>query len=368
MSSEERLEKLRRRIRNLDAALLGLVAERTELAREVGAAKRELGVPLRDYEVEKRVLERASETATSLGLDVELARAVLGQLIEEACRVQELDRVAVAAGAAESVLVVGGAGRMGGWLRRFLESQGHRVRIHDPAARADDAAAVGSLERGLEGSTLAFVATPLAATGRSILEIAESGWGGVTCDVAGLKEHLRPALERARSLGARVTSIHPMFGPGARTLADRVVVVCDCGDAGATARVTALFRETAARLVPLSLERHDRIAGYVLGLSHLVSLLFARTLERSGLALEEIAGVGSTTFRAQMATAERVIEESPELYFDIQRLNRATPRVLTELERSLGDWRGWIAAEDGAEFARAMLSARAWRRGEGAAG
>ena len=56
---DDRLERLRRRIRNLDAALLGLVAERMELAREVGRAKRERGVPLRDYEVEKRVLARA---------------------------------------------------------------------------------------------------------------------------------------------------------------------------------------------------------------------------------------------------------------------------------------------------------------------
>ena len=64
----DRLERLRRRIRNLDAALLGLVAERMELAREVGRAKRERGVPLRDFEVEKRVLERAAESAEELGV------------------------------------------------------------------------------------------------------------------------------------------------------------------------------------------------------------------------------------------------------------------------------------------------------------
>ena len=38
--SEERLDRLRRRIRNLDAAMLGLMAERMELAREVGQEKR----------------------------------------------------------------------------------------------------------------------------------------------------------------------------------------------------------------------------------------------------------------------------------------------------------------------------------------
>lgn len=56
--NDDRLDRLRRRIRNLDAALLGLMAERMELAREVGQEKREAGIPLRDFEVEKRVLAR----------------------------------------------------------------------------------------------------------------------------------------------------------------------------------------------------------------------------------------------------------------------------------------------------------------------
>ena len=66
MANDEQLDRLRRRIRNLDAALLGLVAERLELAREVGREKRAAAVPLRDYEVEKRVLERSAESAEAL--------------------------------------------------------------------------------------------------------------------------------------------------------------------------------------------------------------------------------------------------------------------------------------------------------------
>ena len=114
--SEERLDRLRRRIRNLDAALLGLMAERMELAREVGQEKRGAGIPLRDFEVEKRVLARAAASAEALGLAPELARGVMRQLVEEACRVQEIDRYSAYSGDSESILVVGGAGRWGsGW-------------------------------------------------------------------------------------------------------------------------------------------------------------------------------------------------------------------------------------------------------------
>jgi chorismate mutase/prephenate dehydrogenase len=367
----ERLEALRRRIRNLDAALLGLVAERMELAREVGQAKRAAGVPLRDFEVERRVLERASASAADLGVDTELARAVVGHLIEEACRLQEIDgeaaRYAGVAVDAQAIVVVGGAGKMGRWLVRFLASQGHRVAVVDPRATAGEPGRAESLVEGLAGSDIAFVATPLGRVAETIDEIVATGFRGLMCDVASLKEHLRPALERARARGARVTSIHPMFGPGARTLAGRVICLCDCGDSGATERVAALFRATAATLVPLSLERHDRIAAQVLGLSHFVNLAFARSLAASGLGRAELSAVGSTTFQAQLATAKSVVGEDPELYFDIQRLNRFSPAVwdgFLEAARALA---AEVAGEDLGAFAASMRDARAWLDESGSA-
>jgi chorismate mutase/prephenate dehydrogenase len=364
-----RLERLRRRIRSLDAALLGLVAERLELAREVGEVKRGSAIPLRDFEVEKRVLERASDSAADLGVSSDLARGLMRLLIEESCRIQEVEQYSAYSGEAESILVVGGAGRMGRWLVRFLASQGHRVRIHDPAAAGESlpGEVVATLEAGLDGATLALVATPLEGVAAAIDAVSERGFGGVVCDVASLKGHLRPALERARERGAAVTSIHPMFGPGARTLSEQVIVVCDCGDRAATEKVVALFSETAATLVELSLERHDEIASYVLGLSHLLNLVFARALAESGVGHRELAAVGSTTFHAQLATTAIVIAESPELYFAIQRLNANTERVHRGLAESLADWTRWVAADDREAFARAMRSALDWLREDPAA-
>lgn len=356
----DKLEALRRRIRNLDSALLGLVAERMELAREIGREKLAAGVPLRDFEVEKRVLDRSDAAAAELGLAPELARAVMRSLIDESCRVQEHDRHAAYAGAAETVLIVGGRGRMGRWFARFLDSQGHRVRLFDRAPDDGEFASATSLAAGLEGATLAIVAVPLERVGEALAEVVATGYRGTLCDIASLKGHLAGDFERARAAGAAVTSIHPMFGPGARTLADRVVCLCDCGAPAATAHVAGLFRDTAATLVPLSLERHDEIAAYVLGLSHLINLVFARALSESGLSLAELATVGSTTFQSQLATTAAVTAESPDLYFAIQRLNAFTPRVHAGLARAVEELSTITAAGDAPAFTAAMTAARAW--------
>ncbi|MEO7793260.1 MAG: prephenate dehydrogenase/arogenate dehydrogenase family protein [Thermoanaerobaculia bacterium] len=358
--SEERLDRLRRRIRNLDAAMLGLMAERMELAREVGQEKRVAGIPLRDFEVEKRVLARAAASAETLGLAPDLARGVMRQLVEEACRVQEVDHFSTYSGEAETILVVGGAGKMGHWLVRFFETQGHRVRVLDPAAVPGGLEVVSSLAEGLAGASMVFVAVPLDRVAATVEEIASLGYLGVLCDVASVKEHLRPALETARDLGVAVTSIHPMFGAGARTLSDKVICLCDCGVPAATERVAALFRETAVTLVPLSLERHDEIASYVLGLSHFLNLLFARVLATSGLSFAELTAVGSTTFHSQFATTESVVRENPRLYYEIQRSNRFSERLYREVERAAADWIDWVEKGEPAQFADAMTAIGAW--------
>ena len=116
-------------------------------------------------------------------------------------------------------------------------------------------------------------------------------------------------------------------------------------------------------LVPLSLERHDEIASYVLGLSHFLNLLFARVLATSGLSFAELTAVGSTTFHSQVATTESVVRENPQLYYEIQRSNRFSQRVYRELERAAADWIGWVEKGEPDRFADAMRMLNGWLAG-----
>jgi chorismate mutase / prephenate dehydrogenase len=355
-----RLQNLRQRIQRLDAALLALVAERMSLAREIGEVKQEAGIPLRDFAVEKQVLARAEAHAADLGLAPDLARTVMRQLIDEACRVQEQQPRAGFRGEAERVLIVGGLGQMGQWFARFFANQGHQVQLFDVRSGASEFPQAASLAEGLAHASLVLVAVSLEHVGAVVRDVARLGYRGVLFDIASLKSHLAADLEEARSLGARVTSIHPMFGPGARALSDKVICFCDCGDPAANARVEALFDETAATLVRLSLEEHDRLAAYLLGLSHLVNLLFARALATSGRTATELSAVGSTTYRAQVTTTESVLLEDPDLYYAIQTLNPFSPDVFAGLRRALDEWAGWVEGRDRAGFASAMREARDW--------
>jgi chorismate mutase/prephenate dehydrogenase len=355
-----RIEGLRQRMRRLDAAVLALVAERMSLARDIGQAKREAGIPLRDFAVEKHVLERTETHAAELGLAPEWARTLMQQLIDEACRVQEQDHPSGTRGEAERVLIVGGMGQMGRWFARFFADQGHSVLVFDRRRDACEYPVAASLAEGLAQASLVLVAVSLESVGEVVRDIARLGYRGTVFDIASLKSHIAADFAEARALGVGVTSIHPMFGPGVRVLSDKVICFCDCGDAAANARVEALFHDTAATIVRLSLEEHDRLAAYLLGLSHLVNLLFARALSESGRTAAELSAIGSTTFRAQMTTTGSVLLEDPELYYAIQALNPFSPEVFKGLRVALEDWTRWIGERDRGAFATAMSRAREW--------
>ncbi|HEX6747789.1 MAG TPA: chorismate mutase [Longimicrobium sp.] len=84
----ERLGELRVQIEQIDRSIIGLIAERVRLAREVGIAKHELGLPTLDPAREAAVVRRAGELAREAGLGDEDVRYIFWHLIGLSRRAQ----------------------------------------------------------------------------------------------------------------------------------------------------------------------------------------------------------------------------------------------------------------------------------------
>ena len=85
----------------------------------------------------------------------------------------------------------------------------------------------------------------------------------------------------------------------------------------------------------MSLDDHDRLIAYVLGLSHALNIAFFTALAESGKAAPQLARLSSTTFDAQLEVASRVAAESPSLYFEIQSLNQYGGESLAALQAAV---------------------------------
>ncbi|MEO6462082.1 MAG: chorismate mutase, partial [Candidatus Eisenbacteria bacterium] len=134
-AAEGELDALRERIRRIDLELVERAAERIALARQVGEAKRRRSQPTVDYGQERVVLERARGAARECGLDPDVATDLFAGLIRAAVTAQDEDHLRSAgAGAGQGAVVVGGEGRMGRWVTRFLGAQGFVTHVLDLAA------------------------------------------------------------------------------------------------------------------------------------------------------------------------------------------------------------------------------------------
>ena len=352
------LEDLRRQLDGIDERLVQLIAERQATVRSISDIKRSASVPLRDYGREREVLQRARDNADKAGVSGDVAEDLLRTLIRYSLTQQEQSRVVEhRAGIGQRALVIGGAGKMGAWFARFLYSQGYDIEIADPNAAPAETVIDDWHSSDLSHDYI-IVATPLGLTNQVLHQLAQRKPSGVVFDLGSLKTPLTTGLEALRDAGVRVTSVHPMFGPDVQLLSGRHLIFIDMGNRDALERARDLFAPTMAVQAIMSLQEHDRLIAYVLGLSHAVNIAFITALKNSKESAPRLTELSSTTFDAQFDMARRVVNESPQLYFEIQKLNAFGQESLDALLMAVQTIRQTVIDNDAAKFESLMQSGK----------
>ena len=352
------LENLRDTLSDVDRQIIELVAERQRIVSEIGRNKRTEGAATRDYAREKEVVDKGRAQANDLGIDPDLAESILTTLIRSSLASQERDRVvAEGKGDGRSVLVIGGAGKMGGWFVDFFASQGFDVAVADATVDDGPGRFRNWTDAGMDYDVI-VVATPLAVSGRILAQLAVLKPTGLVFDIGSLKTPLIDGLHELVNAGCHATSIHPMFGPDTRLLSGRHLIICDAGSPEATAAARELFDSTMVEQLEMGLDEHDRHIAYVLGLSHALNIAFFTALAESGEAAPALARMSSTTFDSQLLVSSDVAHDNPHLYFEIQNLNRFGLGPLDALVDASQRIREVVAKGDEQGFVDLMLNGR----------
>jgi len=361
VSEPTSLEELRARLTAIDRELIALMAERQRLSRGVERAKRATGHATRDYRREREVILGVRSSAAQQGVSPDVAEQVLRLLIRSSLATQEQARVeASGQGNGRRALIIGGHGKMGRWFADFLSSQGFQLETADPAGSVDSYAHRSDWQESPLDHDIIVVATPLSVTAQVLHELALRRPSGLVFDLASIKTPLRNGLAALVAAGVRVTSLHPMFGPDTDLLSGRHVIYIDLGVPGALEGAQELFAATMAEKVVMTLDEHDRLIAYVLGLSHALNIAFFTALADSGEDAPRLARMSSTTFDSQLAVASRVADESPALYFEIQALNAYGAESLNALSLAVTRLQDMVKRGDQAGFAQMMERGRSY--------
>jgi chorismate mutase/prephenate dehydrogenase len=349
------LLELRTRLDEIDSGIVDLIAERQAVVTTIGEHKLRTGLPLRHYEREREVIDRGVARAESLGLEGAVAREVLQTLIHHSLSNQETHKLAQSAhGHGQRALVIGGLGRMGVWMSRYLDMVGYSVDVADPVEGVTPYSRVDDWQAVVNDYELIVVAVPLRPSNAILLRLAELAPKCLVFDIGSLKSPMREGLDAMRESGCRVCSVHPMFGPDEVGLSGRHILFVNVGDQMAIDEARALFAHTAADCVELSLQEHDEVMAWVLGLSHLVNIAFAGALAESGETVPLLKQISSSTFNAQLKVATQVVSENPHLYYEIQQGNTYTAEVSESFKKVLNELVASVTDNDEDVFTRYM--------------
>jgi len=327
-----------------------LVGRRNRIALVIGERKAEANEEVVVPSVEKSVVQRYIDAGQVSGVSAETAARIARAVIDESVDVQGLiPRRA----APRKIFIIGGNGGMGRWLSGFFAGRGHTVTINDPEPEGARYP-ITDISSGCRDADVIIAATPIKISAEILETVISENKDALIFDILSVKTPLIPALRRAAASGAKVCSVHPMFGPRAPSIAGRNIIVCSCGNIAAAEEAADLF--SGGTILRMEIEEHDPIAAYVLGLSHAVNLAFSGALLRSGFSAETLCAAASTTFRRQTAVSKEVSGENGELYYAIQTENPYTKAAVQNLSDALMDLRSF--PED--EFIEKMHEGAAW--------
>lgn len=231
--------------------------------------------------------------------------------------------------------IIGAGGQMGQWFSKYFKSEGYEVTGYDSEIKitSKDVIVAKSLVGGILNADYVVLCTPTRRTPEIIRLIAkEMKRGTYLIEISSEKSKVVSSLSK---MPAKINPIciHPMFGPGTKTIKGQNIISVPIKDAKNELTVAKeLFK--GANFVTIDAAEHDKKIAVILGLTHLMNLVFANIIskdEKMNLT-EKMSG---TTFRVQKTLAESIMTESPELIETII-ANPEIRRVAEEFWKDIG--------------------------------
>jgi len=259
------------------------------------------------------------------------------------------------------VAIIGGSGRMGRWFANFLLKDGKEVVI---TGRNERKLLEAKQELGVEVATnteavqsvdVILISVPIDNFEPVVQEIRPYiRPEQVVIEITSTKvlpvEIMHRDVKAGLSLG-----VHPMFGPGARSVANQNFILTPTNEAEATLaqKVKDYLEAREARVTLMAPQEHDEMMAVILGLSHFIAIVSADTLLSLGN-LKQMETIGGTTYKLLLTLVGSVLSEDPDFYASLQ-MNLPNLVKIEELFHANSEtWAELVKNKDQRQFARKL--------------
>ncbi|MCY7295849.1 bifunctional chorismate mutase/prephenate dehydrogenase [Alteromonas sp. a30] len=335
------LQTLRVQIDDIDSQLVDLLAARSQLTKQVGEYKSQVGLPIYVPSREAELLEKRRQQAQEKEVSPNLVEDILRRVMRESYQTQS-HQYLCANSEAGKVVVVGGKGALGGFFVSMFERSGYQVEVLDK----DDWESAGNV---LNNASLVLVSVPIRFTQTVISELSRLPPYCILADVTSVKS--APLASMLEVHQGPVVGLHPMFGPNIKSMAKQVVVVCEGRKAEDYKWLVDQIAIWGAAVYHTTAQQHDDAMAFIQVMRHFSSFVYGAHLAKENPDLDLLIALSSPIYRLELAMVGRLFAQDPVLYADIifsnnkgfellQRFSTRLQECLTLVEN--GDKQGFI--------------------------
>lgn len=204
-------------------------------------------------------------------------------------------------------------------------------------------------------SDIVIISVPPDALETVVKEIApHTQTRQIIIDVTSVKTQPVEIMHRYIKKGT-ILGTHPVFGPGAKSLANQNFVLTPTNkkEAALANRMKEYLESKGANVSVTTPQQHDETMTVVLGLAHFIAIVSADTL----LGFEnftEMKKIGGTTFKLLYTLIESVISEDPQLYASLQMSFPDISKIEALFQKNTKLWADVVRNRDRDGFARKM--------------
>ena len=213
----------------------------------------------------------------------------------------------------KKISIVGVNGKMGKWFANYFHKMGFEVVGFDVNNDIKEKfiTKANSLVGAILKTDYVLLCTPTKRTPEIVRLIAkEMQRGSYLIEISSQKYKTAQTLLKTPSR-VNPVCIHPMFGPGTKSIDGKNIIIIPIKDAKKELSITKLLFPKA-NFVTIDAAEHDKKIAVILGLTHIINIAFANILAKDEkISLTE--KMSGTTFKAQKIVTESILTESPEL-------------------------------------------------------
>ena len=213
----------------------------------------------------------------------------------------------------KKIAIIGVNGKMGKWFANYFYKMGFEVKGFDTENEIKEKFIIkaNSLVGAILQMDYVLLCTPTKNTPEIIRLIAkEMKRESYLIEISSHKSKTSQTLLKVPNK-VQPVCIHPMFGPGIKKLDGKNIIIIPIRDAKKELDITkSLFPK--ANFVTIDAIEHDKKIAVILGLTHLINIVFAHILAKDETVslTEKMSGA---TFKTQKIVTESILTESAEL-------------------------------------------------------